>query len=120
MTRRWSSGSSGWSTRPSTSGGSTRQDRRSARRTSAGTGGCPSPTAGGNTADPREHRYGRGVAEETFAAALTARTPPTLAGIFTPDQPPERLGAGAAGAEAGGLGRVWGWGGWFKGRGDAP
>src|ERR1700719_3599877 len=119
MTRRWSSGSCGWSTRPSTSAGSTRRDRRSARRTSAGTGGCPSPTAGGNTADPREHRYGRGVAEETFAEALTARTPPTLAGIFTPDQPPERLGAVAAAAEAAGLAQLWVWEDCFKESGIA-
>src|SRR3984957_15472141 len=100
MTRCWSSGSSGWSTRPSTSGGSTRPDRRSARRTSAGTGGCRSRTAGGSTADRRKHRYGRGVAEETFA-----RTLPTLAAIFTPDQPPERLGPVAAG----GLEQLWVW-----------
>src|SRR5579872_6633951 len=68
MTRRWSSGSCVWWTRPSTSDGSTRPGRRSARRTSAATGGCPSPTAGGSTAVPCDRRYGRGVAEETFAA----------------------------------------------------
>jgi alkanesulfonate monooxygenase SsuD/methylene tetrahydromethanopterin reductase-like flavin-dependent oxidoreductase (luciferase family) len=49
------------------------------------------------------------VAEETFAAALTARTRPTLAAIFTPDQPPERLGPVAAAAEAGGLEQLWVW-----------
>ena len=34
---------------------------------------------------------------------------PTLAAIFTPDQPPERLGAAAAAAEAGGLAQLWVW-----------
>src|SRR3984885_13698665 len=102
MTRHWSSGSSGWSTRPSTSVGNTRPDRRSARRTSAATAGCPSRTAGGSTADRRDRRYGRGVAEEAFAA-------PTLAAIFTPDQPPERLGAVAGAAEAAGLAELWVW-----------
>jgi alkanesulfonate monooxygenase SsuD/methylene tetrahydromethanopterin reductase-like flavin-dependent oxidoreductase (luciferase family) len=59
------------------------------------------------------------VAEETFAEALTARTPPTLAGIFTPDQPPERLGAVAAAAEAGGLEQLWVWEDCFKESGIA-
>ena len=34
---------------------------------------------------------------------------PTLAAIFTPDQPPERLGAVAAAAEAAGLAQLWVW-----------
>ncbi|HWN62438.1 MAG TPA: LLM class flavin-dependent oxidoreductase [Streptosporangiaceae bacterium] len=34
---------------------------------------------------------------------------PTLAAIFTPDQPPERLGAVAAAAEATGLAQLWVW-----------
>lgn len=34
---------------------------------------------------------------------------PTLAAIFTPDQPPERLGAAAAAAEAAGLAQLWVW-----------
>ena len=45
-TPTWSTGSRGWSTAPSGSGGSTRPARRSASRPSAGTGGCRSPTAG--------------------------------------------------------------------------
>ena len=39
-------GGRSWSTGPSTSGASTRRARRSPRRTSAGTGGCRSRTAG--------------------------------------------------------------------------
>src|SRR5271154_4371241 len=44
---------------------------------------------------------------------------PTLAAIFTPDQPPERLGPVAAAAEAGGLEQLWGWGDCFKESGIA-
>jgi alkanesulfonate monooxygenase SsuD/methylene tetrahydromethanopterin reductase-like flavin-dependent oxidoreductase (luciferase family) len=46
-------------------------------------------------------------------------TPPTLAAIFTPDQPPERLGAVAAAAEAGGLEQLWVWEDCFKESGIA-
>ena len=49
----WSSGSSRWSTGPSTSAASTRRARRSPRATSAATAACRSPTAGANTSDPR-------------------------------------------------------------------
>jgi alkanesulfonate monooxygenase SsuD/methylene tetrahydromethanopterin reductase-like flavin-dependent oxidoreductase (luciferase family) len=44
---------------------------------------------------------------------------PTLAAIFTPDQPPERLGAVAAAAEAGGLEQLWVWEDCFKESGIA-
>jgi alkanesulfonate monooxygenase SsuD/methylene tetrahydromethanopterin reductase-like flavin-dependent oxidoreductase (luciferase family) len=44
---------------------------------------------------------------------------PTLAAIFTPDQPPERLGAVAAAAEAGGLAQLWVWEDCFKESGIA-
>ncbi|HWN61755.1 MAG TPA: LLM class flavin-dependent oxidoreductase, partial [Streptosporangiaceae bacterium] len=44
---------------------------------------------------------------------------PTLAAIFTPDQPPERLGAVAAAAEAGGLAELWVWEDCFKESGIA-
>jgi alkanesulfonate monooxygenase SsuD/methylene tetrahydromethanopterin reductase-like flavin-dependent oxidoreductase (luciferase family) len=44
---------------------------------------------------------------------------PTLAAIFTPDQPPERLGAVAAAAEAAGLGQLWVWEDCFKESGIA-
>ena len=44
---------------------------------------------------------------------------PTLAAIFTPDQPPERLGAVAAAAEAGGLEELWVWEDCFKESGIA-
>ena len=47
-TRTSCSASSGWWTRPSTSGASTRPVPRSRRRTSAGTGGCRSPMPGGS------------------------------------------------------------------------
>ena len=53
--RRWSSASSGWWTAPSTSGGSTRRARRSPRRTSAGTGGCRSRTAGASPGPADRH-----------------------------------------------------------------
>jgi alkanesulfonate monooxygenase SsuD/methylene tetrahydromethanopterin reductase-like flavin-dependent oxidoreductase (luciferase family) len=43
----------------------------------------------------------------------------TLAAIFTPDQPPERLGAVAAAAEAGGLEQLWVWEDCFKESGIA-
>jgi alkanesulfonate monooxygenase SsuD/methylene tetrahydromethanopterin reductase-like flavin-dependent oxidoreductase (luciferase family) len=43
----------------------------------------------------------------------------TLAAIFTPDQPPERLGAVAAAAEAGGLAELWVWEDCFKESGIA-
>ena len=52
------------------------------------------------------------MAEEAFAA-------PTLAAIFTPDQPPERLGAVAAAAEAAGLAELWVWEDCFKESGIA-
>ena len=42
-----------------------------------------------------------------------------LAAIFTPDQPPERLGAVAAAAEAGGLEQLWVWEDCFKESGIA-
>jgi alkanesulfonate monooxygenase SsuD/methylene tetrahydromethanopterin reductase-like flavin-dependent oxidoreductase (luciferase family) len=44
---------------------------------------------------------------------------PTLAAIFTPDQPPERLGAMAAAAEAAGLAELWVWEDCFKESGIA-
>jgi alkanesulfonate monooxygenase SsuD/methylene tetrahydromethanopterin reductase-like flavin-dependent oxidoreductase (luciferase family) len=44
---------------------------------------------------------------------------PTLAAIFTPDQPPERLGAVAAAAEASGLEQLWVWEDCFKESGIA-
>src|SRR5271170_3866793 len=44
---------------------------------------------------------------------------PTLAAIFTPDQPPERLGAVAAAAEAAGLAQLWVWEDCFKESGIA-
>lgn len=44
---------------------------------------------------------------------------PTLAAIFTPDQPPERLRAVAAAAEAGGLEQLWVWEDCFKESGIA-
>ncbi len=44
---------------------------------------------------------------------------PTLAVIFTPDQPPERLGAVAAAAEAAGLAQLWVWEDCFKESGIA-
>src|SRR5271169_3242490 len=44
---------------------------------------------------------------------------PTLAAIFTPDQPPERLGAVAAAAEAAGLAELWVWEDCFKESGIA-
>jgi alkanesulfonate monooxygenase SsuD/methylene tetrahydromethanopterin reductase-like flavin-dependent oxidoreductase (luciferase family) len=40
---------------------------------------------------------------------MNAKTGPTLAAIFTPDQPPERLGAVASAAEAAGLTQLWIW-----------
>ena len=43
----------------------------------------------------------------------------TLAAIFTPDQPPERLGAVAAAAEAAGLEQLWVWEDCFKESGIA-
>jgi len=46
-------------------------------------------------------------------------TAPTLAAIFTPDQPPERLAAVAAAAEAGGLEQLWVWEDCFKESGIA-
>jgi alkanesulfonate monooxygenase SsuD/methylene tetrahydromethanopterin reductase-like flavin-dependent oxidoreductase (luciferase family) len=46
-------------------------------------------------------------------------TPPTLAAIFTPDQPPERLGTVAAAAEAAGLEQLWVWEDCFKESGIA-
>jgi alkanesulfonate monooxygenase SsuD/methylene tetrahydromethanopterin reductase-like flavin-dependent oxidoreductase (luciferase family) len=54
------------------------------------------------------------VAEETHA-----KTGPTLAAIFTPDQPPERLDAVAAAAEATGLEQLWVWEDCFKESGIA-
>jgi alkanesulfonate monooxygenase SsuD/methylene tetrahydromethanopterin reductase-like flavin-dependent oxidoreductase (luciferase family) len=45
--------------------------------------------------------------------------PPTLAAIFTPDQPPERLAAVAAAAETGGLDQLWVWEDCFKESGIA-
>jgi alkanesulfonate monooxygenase SsuD/methylene tetrahydromethanopterin reductase-like flavin-dependent oxidoreductase (luciferase family) len=44
---------------------------------------------------------------------------PALAAIFTPDQPPERLGAVAAAAEASGLEQLWVWEDCFKESGIA-
>jgi alkanesulfonate monooxygenase SsuD/methylene tetrahydromethanopterin reductase-like flavin-dependent oxidoreductase (luciferase family) len=44
---------------------------------------------------------------------------PTLAAIFTPDQPPERLGTMAAAAEASGLEELWVWEDCFKESGIA-
>ncbi len=44
---------------------------------------------------------------------------PTLAVIFTPDQPPERLGAVAAAADAAGLAQLWVWEDCFKESGIA-
>ncbi len=44
---------------------------------------------------------------------------PTLAAIFTPDQPPERLGAVAAAADAAGLAQLWVWEDCFKESGIA-
>jgi alkanesulfonate monooxygenase SsuD/methylene tetrahydromethanopterin reductase-like flavin-dependent oxidoreductase (luciferase family) len=44
---------------------------------------------------------------------------PTLAAIFTPDQPPERLGAVAAAAETAGLAQLWVWEDCFKESGIA-
>jgi len=44
---------------------------------------------------------------------------PTLAAIFTPDQPPERLSAVVAAAEAGGLEELWVWEDCFKESGIA-
>jgi alkanesulfonate monooxygenase SsuD/methylene tetrahydromethanopterin reductase-like flavin-dependent oxidoreductase (luciferase family) len=44
---------------------------------------------------------------------------PTLAAIFTPDQPPERLGAVAAAADAAGLAELWVWEDCFKESGIA-
>jgi alkanesulfonate monooxygenase SsuD/methylene tetrahydromethanopterin reductase-like flavin-dependent oxidoreductase (luciferase family) len=44
---------------------------------------------------------------------------PTLAAIFTPDQPPERLAAMARAAEAGGLDELWVWEDCFKESGIA-
>jgi alkanesulfonate monooxygenase SsuD/methylene tetrahydromethanopterin reductase-like flavin-dependent oxidoreductase (luciferase family) len=44
---------------------------------------------------------------------------PTLAAIFTPDQPPERLGAVAKAADAGGLAELWIWEDCFKESGIA-
>ena len=44
---------------------------------------------------------------------------PTLAAIFTPDQPPERLGTVAAAAEAAGLAQLWVWEDCFKESGIA-
>jgi alkanesulfonate monooxygenase SsuD/methylene tetrahydromethanopterin reductase-like flavin-dependent oxidoreductase (luciferase family) len=57
------------------------------------------------------------VTEETLAAS----TPdgPTLAAIFTPDQPPERLGAVASAADAAGLAQLWIWEDCFKESGIA-
>src|SRR5882724_7907652 len=80
MTPIWSSGWSGWSTRPSTSDGSTRPGRRSARRTSAGTGGCPSPTAGASHA--RHSGAGRGPAEVVvFISAPQDSPAPDIAAV---------------------------------------
>jgi hypothetical protein len=45
------------------------------------------------------------VTEETFVASTSDR--PVLAAIFTPDQPPERLGAVASAADAAGLAQLW-------------
>jgi len=44
---------------------------------------------------------------------------PTLAAIFTPDQPPERLGAVASAADAAGLAQLWIWEDCFKESGIA-
>ena len=44
---------------------------------------------------------------------------PTLAAIFTPDQPPERLGAVAAAADTAGLAQLWIWEDCFKESGIA-
>ena len=51
--RAWSPGPCGWSTRRSTSGGSTRRGPRSRRRASARTAGCRSPTGGARTSERR-------------------------------------------------------------------
>lgn len=54
------------------------------------------------------------MAEETLA-----KTGPTLAAIFTPDQPPERLAAMASAAETAGLAELWVWEDCFKESGIA-
>jgi hypothetical protein len=46
-------------------------------------------------------------------------TAPMLAAIFTPDQPPERLGAVASAADAAGLAQLWIWEDCFKESGIA-
>jgi len=50
---------------------------------------------------------------------MTSKTGPTLAAIFTPDQPPERLGAVASAADAAGLAQLWIWEDCFKESGIA-
>ena len=54
------------------------------------------------------------MTEETSAAST-----PTLAAIFTPDLPPERLGAVASAADAAGLAQLWIWEDCFKESGIA-
>src|SRR6266566_2044493 len=113
MTPNWSSGWSGWSTRRSSSGGSTRRGRRSARRTSAGTGACPSPTAGASRA--LRSSPGFAIMFDSRQGGLVV----TLAAIFPPTQPPERIGAVAAAADAAGLAQLWVWEDCFKESGIA-
>jgi alkanesulfonate monooxygenase SsuD/methylene tetrahydromethanopterin reductase-like flavin-dependent oxidoreductase (luciferase family) len=50
---------------------------------------------------------------------MTAPTKPTLAAIFTPDQPPERLAAMASAADTAGLAELWVWEDCFKESGIA-
>jgi alkanesulfonate monooxygenase SsuD/methylene tetrahydromethanopterin reductase-like flavin-dependent oxidoreductase (luciferase family) len=50
---------------------------------------------------------------------MTAQTRPTLAAIFTPDQPPEGLAAVASAAETAGLAELWVWEDCFKESGIA-
>src|SRR5580704_436133 len=69
---------------------------------------------------PEELRPGPAAAHhQPLARALRARVMATVAGIIKPDQPPERLGAAAAAAEAGGLAELWVWEDCFKESGIA-